>query len=109
MLEELLPDRASVRLVFEAAGFQMAASDTITQTVAPSWAAYAEELSAGGDSVLARLRRQELEAGLAAVRSHVTDVDDQAVVELIDAFVFFGSGQGARRHEQLEPSAGHVV
>jgi len=88
MLEELLPDSANVREVFEAAGFQMVASEMITQTVASGWAAYAVKLSAGGDSVLARLSRQELEAGLAALRSHGTDVDDQTVVEPIDLFVF---------------------
>jgi hypothetical protein len=77
-----------VRKVFEAAGFHTVGSEVITQIVAPGWAAYAEKLSAGGDSVLARLSRQELEAGLEALRRHGTDVDDQVVVEPIDLFVF---------------------
>ncbi len=88
MLEQLLPDSASVCKVFEAAGFHTVAAEVITQIVAPGWAAYAEKLSAGGDSVLARLGRQELETGLEALRRHGTDVDDQTVVEPIDLFVF---------------------
>jgi len=88
MLEQLLPDCASVCKVFEAAGFHTVAAEVIPQIVAPGWATYAEKLSAGGDSVLARLGRQELEAGLEALRRHGTDVDDRTVVEPIDLFVF---------------------
>ncbi|MFY9608621.1 MAG: class I SAM-dependent methyltransferase [Blastocatellia bacterium] len=88
MLEDLLPDTVSVREVFEAAGFHMVVSEIVTQTIAPAWPAYAEKLSAGADSVLARLSRQELESGLAALRSHSVEVDDKPVVEPIDLFVF---------------------
>jgi ubiquinone/menaquinone biosynthesis C-methylase UbiE len=88
MLEELLADSAGVCHLFEAAGFQTVASEMITQTIAPTRAAYAEKLSAGGDSVLARIGRQELEAGLRALRRHGIDVGDQTVVEPIDLFVF---------------------
>lgn len=88
MLEELLPDHARVREVFEAAGFHLVASEIVTQTIAPSWAAYLEKLSAGGDSVLARLSQQELEGGLAALRSHAAEVNGHTVVEPIDLFVF---------------------
>jgi ubiquinone/menaquinone biosynthesis C-methylase UbiE len=88
LLEEVLPDHAGVRDMFEAAGFQTTASAIITQKIAASWESYAEKLSAGGDSVLTRLSRQEFNAGLAAVRSHGTDTVDQAVVEQIDLFVF---------------------
>ncbi len=88
MLEEILLDRDGVRDVFEAAGLQMLASEIITQTIAPNRAAYAEKLLAGGDSVLSRLSRQELEAGLVALRSRVADADDETVVEPVDLFVF---------------------
>ena len=88
MLEELFLDRDGVRDVFESAGLQMLTSEIIKQTIAPNRAAYADKLSAGGYSVLSRLSRQELEAGLAALRSHVADADDETVVELVDLFVF---------------------
>ncbi len=88
MLEETLPDSAIIREAFEAAGFHLVASKLITQTIAPGWAAYAEKLAAGGDSVLARLRRQDLEDGLAALRRRATEDDDRVVTEPIDLFVF---------------------
>lgn len=88
MIEDLLPDHAGVREVFKGAGFHLVVSEVVTQTIAPAWAAYAEKLSAGADSVLARLSRQEFESGLAALRSHSVEVCDQTVVEPIDLFVF---------------------
>src|SRR5262245_10949604 len=62
LLDELLPNRAELRESFERAGFRMTAWEMITQTIAPSWKVYADKLSAGGDSVLARLSQQELES-----------------------------------------------
>ncbi len=88
VLDELLPDCAELRELFETAGFHMTASEVITQTVAPSWKAYADKLSAGGDSVLARLSPQELESGLAALRRCGAEAVEQAIVEPIDLFVF---------------------
>ena len=60
----------------------------IPQTIAPTWSAYADKLSAGSDSVLATLSHQEFETGLAAVRRHAEQSVNQNVVELIDLFVF---------------------
>jgi ubiquinone/menaquinone biosynthesis C-methylase UbiE len=88
MLHELLPDHSELCKVFETAGFQVTASEIITQTIAPSWKAYADKLSAGGDSVLARLSPQELETGLAALQRHGVDAVDHPIVEPIDLFVF---------------------
>lgn len=88
MLEELLQDNAGIRAVFEAAGFHLIASEIVIQAIAPTWGAYADKLSAGADSVLARLSRQELESGLAELRSHSVEVGAQNVVEPIDLFVF---------------------
>jgi len=88
MLEELLPYAAAVRKIFETAGFQMAASEIVRQTTATRWANHAEKLSDGGDSVLARLNRQEFEKGIAAVRSRDKEASDHAIVEPIDLFVF---------------------
>jgi len=88
MLERLLPDRAGLREVFESAGFHMVSAECVTQTVAQDWEAYAEKLAAGGDSVLARLSRQDFESGLDALRSHGARQPPQPVVEPIDLFVF---------------------
>ena len=88
LIEEVLPDLASLQELFETAGFQLVASELITQTIARDWVAYAEKLSAGGDSVLARLSQAELEAGLAMVRSHAANAGDGAVIEPINFLVF---------------------
>lgn len=87
-LVEVLPDHAELREPFEAVGFRLCASEVITQTIAPSWSAYADKLSAGGDSVLATLSHQEFENGLAALRRHGAETANQNVVEPIDLFVF---------------------
>ena len=88
ILNEVLPDIADLRDLFRAAGFDLVSSELVRQTIAPDWAAYAEKLSAGGDSVVARLSQQELTDGLARVRRHTVDGDSQAVVEPIDLLVF---------------------
>ena len=77
-----------MREVFESAGFSTVTSGVVIQQIAPSYAAYAEKLSAGADSVLARLPRSEFEAGLEAVRAHAARVGEQAVCEPIDVFIF---------------------
>ena len=87
IMEEVLPDRSTLHNVFEAAGFQLTGWDIITQTIAPNWAVYADKLAAGADSVLARLDPKDFEDGVTAVRGHGA-VNDQAVVEPIDLFVF---------------------
>jgi ubiquinone/menaquinone biosynthesis C-methylase UbiE len=88
LLHEVLPAIDSVRETFEYAGFKTVAAELIRQTIAPSWAEYAEKLSTGADSVLARLSRQDFEDGLAAVRRHAGAVADQPIVEPIDFMVF---------------------
>ena len=88
ILEELCPDSADIRTVFEEAGFRMVTSEIITQTVAPDWASYADKLSAGGDSVLARLSPKEFKDGLASMRTYAAEAEAMVVVEPIDLFVF---------------------
>jgi ubiquinone/menaquinone biosynthesis C-methylase UbiE len=88
LLEDCLPTVAFMREVFESAGFSTAASDVVIQTIAPNYAAYAEKLSAGADSILARLPRSEFEAGIESVRARATRVGEQPVCEPIDVFVF---------------------
>ena len=88
ILTEVLPANAFVREVFEAAGFRMVTSEVVTQEIAPSYAAYAEKLAAGADSVLASLSRRDFDAGMRALRAHAAHSDGEAVFEPIDVFVF---------------------
>lgn len=88
MLEDLLPDRRRLCAVFEARGFRCVTSQIVTQTIAPSWAAYADKLAAGGDSVLARLSKDELVHGLEAVRRYGDGLVGQPVVEPVDVLFF---------------------
>jgi ubiquinone/menaquinone biosynthesis C-methylase UbiE len=87
LLEECLVAGASVREVFEAAGFRTVTADVVTQEIAPNLEAYAEKLSAGADSVLARLSQNDFEAGIGSLRARAR-ADSQAVFEPIDVFVF---------------------
>jgi len=86
LLEETLPGVAEIEARFAAADFQLAAFEIVEQTIAPDWMTYADKLAAGGDSVLARLSREDLDAGLAAVRRYATE-GQKPVVEPIDLFV----------------------
>jgi ubiquinone/menaquinone biosynthesis C-methylase UbiE len=86
--EQVLPRLADIRSTFESAGFRHVAAELITQTIAPTWRAYAEKLKAGGDSVLARVSAAELEAGLDRIRRHAAVVDPKPVTEPIDLLVF---------------------
>jgi ubiquinone/menaquinone biosynthesis C-methylase UbiE len=88
ILTEVLPDTAFVREVFEAAGFQRVTVDVVTQEISPSYAAYAEKLAAGADSVLASLSPQDFEGGMNALRAYAANSDGAAVFEPIDVFVF---------------------
>ena len=88
LLEECLAAGVLIREVFESAGFRTVAVDVVTQEIAPNLGAYAEKLSAGADSVLARLSPRDYEAGLNALRTHAATADTQGVCEPIDVFVF---------------------
>ena len=88
ILEHVLPTAAKVREIFVAAGLLEVAAEIVTQTIAPDWDAYAQKVAAGGDSVLAQLRREDFEDGLAALKHYATRHRDRPVVEPIDLFVF---------------------
>ena len=88
ILAEVLPANAFVREVFEATGFRMVTLELVTQEIAPSYAAYAEKLAAGADSVLASLSNRDFDAGMRALRAHAAHSDGKAVFEPIDVFVF---------------------
>jgi ubiquinone/menaquinone biosynthesis C-methylase UbiE len=87
MIADLLPDIPELRDVFESAGFRLESAEVVTQTIAPDWTAYAEKVAAGGDSVISRLSREELEVGLDELRRYAAIVNEP-VVEPIDLLVF---------------------
>jgi ubiquinone/menaquinone biosynthesis C-methylase UbiE len=88
ILEDVLPTNTFVREVFETAGFRAVTRELITQEISPSYAAYAEKLAAGADSVLARLSQRDFGTGMTALREHAVHNDGEAVFEPIDVFVF---------------------
>lgn len=88
ILEDVLSTSTFIREVFEAAGFQMVTLELVTQEIAPGYAAYAEKLAAGADSVLARLSQRDFDAGMKALRDHALHTPGEAVFEPIDVFVF---------------------
>lgn len=88
ILEECLPASAFVCEVFEAGGFRTITVEVINQEIARNHEAYAEKLSAGADSVLARLSPSEFAAGMQSLRSYAARIVGQRVVEPIDVFVF---------------------
>ena len=47
-----------------------------------------EKLSAGADSVLAKLPPADFQAGIEAMRAHVKVAGDKPVCEPIDVFIF---------------------
>jgi SAM-dependent methyltransferase len=88
ILEESLPEGSFIRKVFESAGFSTVDAKVVVQEIAPDYDAYAEKLSAGADSVLARLPREEFDAGIEAIRERAARDGGQAIHEPIDVFVF---------------------
>ncbi len=87
-MDDCLPTAASIKQIFESAGFHTISSDIILQQIALDFAAYTEKVAAGADSVLARLTDEDFQAGLAAMRAHATTAGDNPVSEPIDVFVF---------------------
>jgi ubiquinone/menaquinone biosynthesis C-methylase UbiE len=88
LLEERLPQKNFIVEVFEGAGFRTTSVDVVVQEIAPTYAAYAEKLAAGGDSILASLPPGDVECGLEAIRTHAAKGDPQPVFEPIDLLVF---------------------
>ena len=77
-----------IREAFESEGFQHLHTGSLDQVISPSHAAYAEQLAAGGDSMLAQLSRTEFNAGVASVRALAATVDPKPILESIDFLVF---------------------
>ena len=88
LLYERLNATREITDTFEGAGFSTVATELVVQQIAPTHQAYADKLTAGGDSILASLNARDLEDGLSALRQHAALVDPQPVTEPIDVFVF---------------------
>jgi ubiquinone/menaquinone biosynthesis C-methylase UbiE len=88
IMERTLVTNEAVRRTFESAGLRTVESGILVQKVASTYAAYADRIAAGGDSVLAELDPLQFEAGLKALRAYAVRVDPKTVTEPIDFFAF---------------------
>ena len=89
LLDQRLPSLAAQQEAFEAASLQTVFSGIVTQQVAPNYAAYAEKLACGADSILMSLDRGDFDAGMEALHAYAAgEGADQAVTEPIDFLVF---------------------
>ncbi|HJY28669.1 MAG TPA: class I SAM-dependent methyltransferase [Pyrinomonadaceae bacterium] len=88
IMENIIPTATFLRDVFESAGFRTVSSDLVVQEIAADYATYVDKISAGADSVLARLSPIEFQTGIEAMRAHAARVADKPVTEAIDVFVF---------------------
>jgi ubiquinone/menaquinone biosynthesis C-methylase UbiE len=88
IMQRVLAPAAEITALFEASRFQSAGDGQLEQTIAPTFAAYADQVAAGADSVLVQLAPEQLNAGLGALREHGAQVDPTPVSELIDFFAF---------------------
>lgn len=91
IMERTLVANRVLRDTFESAGLRTIKIGVLVQQVAATYAAYADRIAAGGDSVLAELDPFEFDAGLEALRAHAARVDPKAVTEPIDFFAFASS------------------
>jgi ubiquinone/menaquinone biosynthesis C-methylase UbiE len=94
IMERTLVPAAAVVQTFEGARFETVDQGQLRQQIAPTYAAYAEQVAAGADSVLAQLSTGQMDAGLAQLRAHAERVDPSPVSELIDWFAFRKSRSG---------------
>ena len=74
LLYERLNSKRSIIHTFEAEGFVTMAAELVVQQIAPTYEAYADKLTAGGDSILASLSARDLEEGLSALRRHAAPI-----------------------------------
>jgi ubiquinone/menaquinone biosynthesis C-methylase UbiE len=88
LLRATLPTCARMSDLFRAVGLQKVAEAILVQQITSTHAEYAERLSLGGDSVLARLAAADFEEGLSLLRRHAARIDPSPVREPIDYLVF---------------------
>ena len=85
LLEQRLPSLSFQCRAFEGASFQTLFSGSVTQEIAPDYAAYADKLSLKADSILVSLDDDAFEAGIRALRGEKAA---GPIVEPIDFVVF---------------------
>lgn len=88
IMERTLVPNHVVRHTFESIGLRTIRSGILVQQIASTYAAYADRIAAGGDSILAELDPILFEAGLKALRTYAMRIDPKAVTEPIDYFAF---------------------
>jgi ubiquinone/menaquinone biosynthesis C-methylase UbiE len=89
LIDAELPTRSDVRSAFETVGLTTVAHEIVMQTVANNWRQYVQKAALRADSLLARLRDADYEAGMSDLRAHSAITDqDKPVVEGIDLFIF---------------------
>ena len=89
LIDRELPAREDIEAVFVNAGFAKTSRRTIAQLVSPDWRSFVYASALRGDSFLARLPAAEFELGMAALRAHGDEIDqDAGVTEDIDWFIF---------------------
>ena len=88
IMERTLSSLGTICQTFESAGFHTSHVGVLEQEIAGTHAAYADQLVAGGDSVLAQLDQPDFDAGVAELRSRASAVDPLPIQEPIDFLVF---------------------
>jgi len=88
IMERTLWTVDQIRSAFESVGFRHLHTGLVDQVISSNHAAYAEQLAAGGDSILARLDKADFDAGVASVRALAATVDPKPILESIDFLVF---------------------
>jgi ubiquinone/menaquinone biosynthesis C-methylase UbiE len=89
LIQASLTSRAFIEATFEKAGFNLASHELIDSETGENWRHYADKVALRADSILAQLRDDDFEAGLAALRRYAAAAaPDGPVIEPVDFFVF---------------------
>jgi ubiquinone/menaquinone biosynthesis C-methylase UbiE len=95
LLEERIPPLKDQQRVFEAASFELAYCELVSQEIAPDYSIYADKLATKSDSILASLDDRDLEEGLRAIRAYAAATPPHPVIEPID-FIVLEKKKGSR-------------
>ncbi len=88
IMRRVLESVSGITRMFAAAGFASGETGMVNQPLASTHAEYADQLEAGGDSVLAQLSARDLAEGLRALRTRAGQIDPTPVAEPVD-FLWF--------------------
>ena len=89
IIEEQSISRGQINGDFADAGFAVVAHRTVAHFLAPDWASYVDKLAKRADSFLARLRDDDFQAGITALRAHAAQAGaGESVTMDVDCFVF---------------------